>query len=171
MTRSAEDAAASLIRNSDVVFGCLDRESPRLFLTDLCSTFRITYFDLATDTGGEDEEWYGGQVVYCNGARCLSCLDLLDQRMIRLEQMTASELEHEHRLYGLSGASLGGTGPAVVSVNAVVASLAVTEFMAHATGIRQAAAHLVYRGDLSRVTLSKDLPRDGCPYCARWSSR
>lgn len=78
--------------------------------------------------------------------------------MIRLEQMTASELEHEHRRYGLSGASLG---PAVVSVNAVVASLAVTQFMAYATGIRQAAAHLVYRGDLSRVTLSKDLPVTG----------
>ena len=62
-----------------------------------------TYFDLATDTGGEDEDWYGGRIVYCDGTRCLSCLDLLDQRLIRLEQMTETELETERRLYGLKG--------------------------------------------------------------------
>jgi molybdopterin/thiamine biosynthesis adenylyltransferase len=70
VTRSSDDAAAALMQKANVVFGCLDRESPRLFLTDLCSAFKITYFDLATDTGGEDEDWYGGRVVYCDGARC-----------------------------------------------------------------------------------------------------
>lgn len=170
VSRSAEDAAAALIEESDVVFGCLDRESPRLFLTDLCSGSRTIYFDLATDTGGDDEQWFGGRVVYCDGARCLLCLDLLDQRLIRLEQMTGAELEIERRLYGLSGDVLGATGPAVVSVNGVVASMAVTEFMAHATGFRLPAPQLVYRGDLPRVTVSKDLPREGCPYCSRWSA-
>jgi molybdopterin/thiamine biosynthesis adenylyltransferase len=169
VTWSSDDAAAALIQKADVVFGCLDRESPRLFLTDLCSASKITYFDLATDTGGEDEDWYGGRVVYCDGTRCLSCLDLLDQRQIRLEQMTDAELESERRLYGLKGDLLGGTGPAVVSVNGVVASLAITEFMAHATGIRPPAPQLVYRADIPRVTLSKDVPRSGCPYCSRWA--
>ena len=135
VTCSSEDAVAASIRKANVVFGCLDRESPRLFLTDLCSDFMITYFDLATDTGGEEEDWYGGRIVYCDGTRCLSCLDLLDQRLIRLEQMTETELENERRLYGLKGDLLGGTGPAVVSVNGVVASMAVTEFMAHVTDI------------------------------------
>jgi len=169
VTRSPADAAAVSIQKVNVVFGCLDRESPRLFLTDLCSSFKITYFDLATDTGGEDEDWYGGRVIYCDGTRCLSCLGLLDQRLIRLEQMTDTELETERRLYGLKGDLLGGTGPAVVSVNGVVASMAVTEFMAHATGIRPPAPQLVYRADIPRITLSKDIPRPGCPYCARWT--
>lgn len=169
VSRSSDDAAATLIRKASVVFGCLDLESPRLFLTDLCSAFKITYFDLATDTGGEDEDWYGGRVVYCDGTRCLSCLDLLDQRQIRIEQMTDAELENERRLYGLKGNLLGGTGPAVVSVNGVVASMAVTECMAHATGIRPPAPQLIYRADIPRVTLSKDTPRSGCPYCSRWA--
>jgi molybdopterin/thiamine biosynthesis adenylyltransferase len=169
VTRSSDDSAAESIRKADVVFGCLDREAPRLFLTDLCSGFMITYFDLATDTGGEDQDWYGGRIVYCDGTRCLSCLDLLDQRLIRLEQMTEDELETERRLYGLKGDILGGTGPAVVSVNGVVASMAVTEFMAHVTGIRPPAPQLIYRADIPRVTLSKDTPRPGCPYCARWA--
>ena len=169
VTRSQEDTAASSIRKADVVFGCLDRESPRLFLTDLCSAFKITYFDLATDTGGEAEDWYGGRVLYCDGKRCLSCLDLLDQRLIRLEQMNDIELETERRLYGLDGDLLGSTGPAVVSVNGVIASMAVTEFMAHATSIRPPAPQLIYRADIPRVTISKDVPRSGCPYCARWA--
>jgi molybdopterin/thiamine biosynthesis adenylyltransferase len=170
VTRSSHDAAAELVRQADVVFGCLDLESPRLFLTGLCSDYRVTYFDLATDTGGEDEDWYGGRIVYCDGSRCLSCLDLLDQRLIRLEQMTQAELENERRIYGLSGGLPGGTGPAVVSVNGVVASMAVTEFMAHVTGIRPAAPQLVYRGDIPRVTISKDTGRPGCPYCSKWAA-
>jgi molybdopterin/thiamine biosynthesis adenylyltransferase len=168
VTRSHDDGAAASIRRADVVFGCLDREAPRLFLTDLCSSLMTTYFDLATDTGGEDEDWYGGRIVYCDGTQCLSCLDLLDQRLIRLEQMTEAELEVERRLYGLKGDLLGGTGPAVVSVNGVVASMAVTEFMAHVTGIRPPVPQLIYRADIPRVTLSKDTPRPGCPYCSRW---
>jgi hypothetical protein len=168
LTRNASDSAGTMVRTADVVFGALDRELPRLILTDLCSSAHITYFDLATDTGGEDDDWYGGRVVYSHGTGCLSCLGLLDQRLIRLEQMTEAELETERRLYGLSGELLPGSGPAVVSVNGVVASIAVTEFMAHVTGLRRAATQLVYRGDLPRVTLSKDAPHDGCPYCSRW---
>lgn len=171
VARSSDDDAAASIRKADVVFGCLDREAPRLFLTDLCSGFMTTYFDLATDTGGEDEDWYGGRIVYCDGTQCLSCLDLLDQRLIRLEQMTEAELEIERRIYGLKGDLLGATGPAVVSVNGVVASMAVTEFMAHVTGIRPPAPQLVYRADIPRITLSKDTPRPGCPYCARWGDK
>jgi molybdopterin/thiamine biosynthesis adenylyltransferase len=170
VTRSPDDAAAELIRKAGVVFGCLDRESPRLFLTGLCSEFKVTYFDLATDTGGEDEDWYGGRIVYCDGSRCLSCLDLLDQRLIRLEQMTQAELDNERRIYGLSGDLLGGTGPAIVSVNGAVASMAVTEFMAHVTGIRPAVPQLVYRGDIPRVTMSRDTGRPGCPYCSKWAA-
>jgi hypothetical protein len=84
--------------------------------------------------------------------------------------MTDAELETERRLYGLKGDLLGGTGPAVVSVNGVVASMAVTEFMAHATGIRRPAPQLVFRADIPRVTLSKDTPHSGCPYCSRWAA-
>jgi hypothetical protein len=168
ITRSQEDEAARLVRNGDVVFGCLDAESPRLFLTDLCSSENVPYFDLATDTGGERGDWYGGRVVCCVGNGCLSCLDLIDQRLVRLEQMGEAELAAERRLYGLSGDILGQTGPSVVSVNGVIASMSVTEFMAYVTGTREPATQLTYRGDIPRVTSSADRGREGCPYCSRW---
>lgn len=159
---------AELIGSSDVVVGCLDAELPRLLLTDACSAVGTDYIDVATDTGGEADDWFGGRIVVCAGRGCLSCLDLLDQRLIRLEQMTDDEARAERQIYGLNHPNLGATGPAVVSVNGVVASMAVTELMVHVTGIRSPALQLTYRGDIPRVTLSRDSGRDGCPYCASW---
>lgn len=165
--RPLAERAAELIRASDVVVGCLDAELPRLLLTDACSSAGITYIDAATDTGGEADDWFGGRIVVCTGVGCLSCLGLLDQRQIRLEQMTQDEARAERQIYGFNP-NIGATGPAVVSINGVVASMAVTELIVYVTGIRPPALQITYRGDIPRVTLSNDSGREGCPYCAAW---
>jgi molybdopterin-synthase adenylyltransferase len=155
-----------LLSDADVVFGCLDRDIHRLELTDLCSRYAKPYFDVASDTGGERSGlWYGGRVVFCNGNRCLVCLQLLDQVAIAHDRMSPEQRDAERRLYGVDSRELGSFGPAVVSVNGVVASLAVTEFMALVTGLRQPAGQLIYRGDLSIVTKSFDEPERDCYYC------
>jgi molybdopterin-synthase adenylyltransferase len=53
----------------------------------------------------------------------------------------------------------------VVSVNGVVASLAVTEFIAFVTGMREPAAQLVYRGEVPVVRRVLDEPEPGCYFC------
>jgi hypothetical protein len=53
---------------------------------------------------------------------------------------------------------LGETGPMVVSVNGVVASLAVTEFMVFVTGVREPVAHLIYKGHVATVGRNNDPP-------------
>lgn len=160
------DGVAELVARADIIFGCLDRDLPRLQLTELCSRHAKPYFDLASDTGGKDgDAWYGGRVVFCDGTRCLSCLDLLDQEQIARDSMSPEQRAADARIYGIDRDTLEGTGPAVVSINGVVASLAVTEFMALVTGIRRPAAHLIYRGDLTMLTKSLDQPREDCWYC------
>lgn len=157
-----------LVAHADVVLGCLDRDLPRLQLTELCARHAKPYFDLASDTGGEGgDAWYGGRVVFCDGTRCLSCLDLLDQNQIARDNMSPEQRAADARIYGIDRDALENTGTAVVSVNGVVASLAVTEFMALVTGIREPVAHLIYRGDLTQFTKSVDQPREGCWYCTR----
>jgi hypothetical protein len=60
----------------------------------------------------------------------------------------------------------------VVSVNGVVASLAVTEFLAFVTGLRPVIPFLSYRGDLGRINKSNDLPQPDCYYCqGLWGSK
>lgn len=162
-----DDRVAAAIARADVVFGCLDRDLPRLQLTEICARHAKPYLDLASDTGGEGASaWYGGRVVVCDGTRCLSCLDLLDQEQMARDSMTPEQRAADDEIYGVDRAALDRTGPAVVSINGVVASLAVTEFMVVVTGIRDPVAHLRYRGDLAQLTKSLDPPRAGCWYCS-----
>ncbi len=159
---------SELVAHADVVLGCLDRDLPRLQLTELCARHARPYFDLASDTGGEGgDAWYGGRAVFCDGMRCLSCLDLLDQNQIARDNMSPEQRAADARIYGIDRDALENTGPAVVSINGVVASLVVTEVMALMTGIREPVAHLIYRGDLTQLTKSVDQPREGCWYCTQ----
>lgn len=167
---SLEDREAQVaLRDCDAILGCLDHDAARLRLTEACSRSALPYIDLATDTGEDDgRPWYGGHMLFAEGGkRCPSCMGLLDQRAIAREGMTSEQRDEDDRLYGVDRSALGGTGPAVVSVNGVVASLGVTEFMAWATGLREPWPLLVYRADLGRVTLRTDAPAPDCYYCTR----
>jgi molybdopterin-synthase adenylyltransferase len=151
----------------DCVFGCIDNDEARLELTEISSAHQIPYFDLASDTGGEGEPiWIGGRVfVSIHGERCLSCAGELDQRALALSAMTGELRDADARIYGVPRTELGQTGPMVVSINGVVASLAVTEFTVWVAGIRPPKGHLVYRGDLGTVTSRIENRTTTCYYC------
>ena len=53
----------------------------------------------------------------------------------------------------------------VVSISGIVASLAITEFIAFITGLRPVERHLTYYGHLSQIRRSGDRPADDCYYC------
>jgi hypothetical protein len=170
-TKIETPEAEAAIAAAGVVFGCLDRDLPRLKLTELCARYAKPLFDLASDTGGEgDEFWYGGRVVFANGSGCLACYDLLDQREIARDAMSPEQREAHDRIYGVDRGELGETGPMVVSVNGVVASLAVTEFMVFVTQMRPPAPQLIYRGETAVVRRVVDEPEPGCYFCTGiWS--
>jgi hypothetical protein len=79
--------------------------------------------------------------------------------------MTPEQRAGDDQLYGVRGSGLAETGPSVISVNGVVASLSLTEFMAWATGLRPPLRHLVYRGDMGYVRINSDEPAKDCYYC------
>jgi hypothetical protein len=96
-------------------------------------------------------------VIFCDGSRCLVCLPgILDQAETARDRMSPEQRDADRRIYGVDQDALAATGPAVVSVNGVVASLGVTEFMVYVSGLRQPAAQLTYRGDFGTVTLPSD---------------
>src|SRR6266849_9991103 len=68
-------------------------------------------------------------------------------------------------IYGVEKDDLGRVGPSVVSINGVVASLAVTEFVVDVTGIREPKRLITYRGNMGRVMISDDMPKPDCFYC------
>jgi hypothetical protein len=109
---------------------------------------------------------YGGRIHFgTNGGSCLICLQELDQSEAGRELESEAFRRNRDSLYGVGKEALGQAGPSVVSINGVVASLAVTEFMVHVTGIRAARRLLKYYAHTGKVTANDDAPMDDCYYC------
>jgi hypothetical protein len=159
------DAAYDAVKAADVVIGCFDKEAPRLILTELCAAYGRNYIDVASDViPGSPPEWGGRVCTSWNGAGCLVCLDELDVDEAGRQLAGPEAREQRRAIYGVETTLLGGGGPSVVSVNGVVASLAVTEFMAGVTGLRDPIPLLTYRGWAGIVSKRAD-PLPDCYYC------
>ncbi len=158
--------AFEAIKKAEYVFGCVDNDGPRLVLTELCAAYQRPCFDLATEIPSDSPMGFGGRVCFSHdGDGCLYCLGLLSPEEMRLYFMSPEQRHDVHTLYGVPQANLGITGPSVVMLNGVVASLAATEFMLHATGLRMAQRLLFYRGQRGIATVSADQPSPDCFYC------
>ena len=161
---SQADAA---IRAADVVIGCLDDDVARLALTAVTSESQLPYFDLASEVE-DGARHYGGRVLFAlTPLRCAYCLGELDPEELALAGLTREQRTARDRSYGVSASALRGRGAAVVSLNGVVASLAVTELMVYLTGLRPPAILLRYRGDTGTVTRAATEPTGPCPFCGR----
>jgi len=154
------------VMRSDYVFGCVDSEGARLILTELCAAYRLRYFDIASDIHAGAIPTYGGRVCAAlRGEACLVCLGQLDMDEAQRELGGPDAGKLRQAIYGVDKDELGRAGPSVVSINGVVASLAVTEFMVGVTGIREPHKLITYRGEMGRVLLSQDVPTADCFYC------
>jgi molybdopterin/thiamine biosynthesis adenylyltransferase len=159
----SEEAFAA-VRAAGYVFGCLDDDGPRLVLNELCTAYTKPLFDLASDV--PEPGVYGGRVcVAWDGTACPYCLGEIDLKAAQRYLASDAERENEDAIYGIKRSLLGATGPSVVSINGVVASLAVTEFMAAVTGMRKPAMLITYKGHESIVTKRRDAPSPDCYYC------
>lgn len=167
-----DDITAAIGRCHAVVAG-VDKETPRLALTEICSRLGVPYLDLASDVDDTlTPIVYGGRIVVAGPTPgCLSCLGLLDQDELAWEAMSSTQQQVHQKIYGIERDALDGTGPSVVTINGVVASLAATELMCMITGLRRPAKHLEYRGNRGLVFQTVTAPSRPCPYCSQWASR
>jgi molybdopterin/thiamine biosynthesis adenylyltransferase len=169
-----DETITSAIQTAAVVIGAFDAELPRLRAIETCSLIGVPYIDLATEviSVGDTEVIFGGRIVIASdGQGCSNCLGLIDQRELAREQMPPALQRTHDQQYGISRRDLDGSGPSVISMNGVVASLAVTEVMCLLTGLRPPHRQLTYRGDLGVVHRNGALGRTECPSCTRWRKR
>ena len=162
--------AFAAVSRAAVVFGCLDGDGPRLVTLELCCSLRKPYIDVATDVPAPGA--FGGRMIFTGiGKGCLFCREELDQKEIWRFFATPDQRAVDDKIYGIDRSSLGETGPSVVFLNGVVASLAVTEFATFITGLRLPVPHLNYRGEMGIVTTTR-VPATGCYYCDEtWNGR
>ena len=129
--------ALQSLTSCDVVFGCIDKDGPRLILNELAISCRIPYIDSAfeIDTKGGRITQAGGRVVLVvpNGL-CLLCCGEIDKKEARNDLASPSEREFAVRRGYIAGADV--PAPSVISLDGVIASIASTEFLALFTGFR-----------------------------------
>jgi molybdopterin/thiamine biosynthesis adenylyltransferase len=154
------------VKSADYVIGCVDLEGVRLVLTELCAAYDKPYIDVSSGVEPGEPPRYGGRVCCAiGGSGCLVCTGELDIAEAARDLESSAQRKDREAIYGVRTELLGVRGPSVVSINAVVASLAVTEFMKLCTGLDQPARVIKYDGRLSRVSVSRDAPTADCFYC------
>lgn len=163
----ASDEGFEALKTADVVMGAVDNDASRLILNEFCQAYSIPYIDAASDVyvEGSNVEFGGRVVASQDGGGCLHCLDLLDQEAIDVVLADEEARRTREEIYGVPRDALDAAGPSVVSVNGVIASLAVTEFVALVTQIRPPERHLSYRGSLGRVFAGEGPRVERCYYC------
>lgn len=151
------------LKGCDFIFGCVDKDGARLLLTEFSKAYEKPYLDIATEI---TENNWGGRIVFTDSELgCLVCREQLSKEEIQHDLSTPEERSINDRIYGVSIDKLKGTGPSVVSLNGLIASLAVTEFLVQITDLRPARRYLEYRDNMGLILSSKDeLPTD-CYYC------
>lgn len=137
------DAIQALV-DSDVIFGCVDNDGPRLVLNELALAYMIPYVDCATGIKVDAKQIEsGGRIVVVHSeSPCLICCNEIDTE----EASNYLAPPAEMRLMRMKGYVTGDDlpSPAVVSLNGVISSAAVSEFLFMMTGLNPAHDYLFY---------------------------
>jgi molybdopterin/thiamine biosynthesis adenylyltransferase len=166
---SAEAAA----RQGDVILGCVDDDGPRFLLNRAAVAASIPYLDAATGIIlRERGPIVGGRIATTvPGGPCLVCTDELDVSEVRAYFQSDRE-RRDQVTRGYIDGSLEPS-PTVVSLNGVIANVAVTELALFLAGVRPPTPRIDLEvvGDQQfpgpRLMPRRGVARNpGCPECA-----
>jgi molybdopterin/thiamine biosynthesis adenylyltransferase len=160
-----ESRAIQALKDVDAIFGCTDGDSSRLILNELATSCGVPYIDTATgieSIGGKVHEAGGRVVIVVPGFPCLLCSQEIDFKEAHDELTSPAELEfRKARGY----ASEKVDAPSVISLNSTISSLAVTEFLAMATGIKETVPCLYYYALRTSLKIRRSLKNPNCLSC------
>lgn len=159
-------AAYAAVKEADYFVGCFDDDGPRFLLAQLAAAYEKPYLDLSSELGA-DQTSFGGKLVFSRpGLGCLICRGLIDDREVREWIETPEERKTRERIYGQQ-VRADGSGPSVVALNGVIASLGIMELMLEIAGVRPAHEYRRYAGVHGIVVSPTDnLPApDTCRIC------
>jgi len=161
----SEEAIDSLCQIPEIIFACVDNDSGRLILTELAAAYDKTLIDSGTEIiNNKGYQEFGGRVIVARpGDFCLLCADQIDLGVAQQEL----ESDQEKIYRQTSGYGLGKKmpGPSVISLNSIIAGLAVTEFLMLVTGLRAPNRRVTYKGMRGVFRESIDKKRNGCVVC------
>jgi molybdopterin-synthase adenylyltransferase len=150
--------ADQLIKDSHVIFGCVDGYRQRMYLESAARRFGLPYIDIGMDVTRLADGQYavaGQMILTLPGCPCMRCLGFLTQE----------RLEREENDYGDAGIN-----PQVVWTNGTLASLAVGTFVRLLTpwfDYKREFEWLELEGNSQLVSHSRQpnyMPKDRCKH-------
>jgi hypothetical protein len=174
----ASRPAVELLAGCDFVFGCMDSHDGRRTLNRIATYYLLPYVDVGVSLEADGR---GGINQVCAAAHYLKPggSSLLSRRAINVRRADAEamarkspELYKQLRAEGYI-ANAHEPRPAVVSVNALAASLGVNEFLARMHPYRDDPnqRYCAMQLSLSQMHLYTDEETDACPSLARCAGR
>jgi molybdopterin-synthase adenylyltransferase len=158
------DSTARRVIEADFLFNCTDTHASRHVLNQAAHQYGVPLIDLGVSiTVGEDATTrFAGHVkMLAPGLPCLWCVRHLDARQIREELMTAEHRAADPYFQGAEGVRQ----PAVISLNGVVSSVAVTMFLSAVAGVPAPARYVIYDGNRSRMNAVEAVADPDCNFC------
>ncbi|MEQ7874263.1 ThiF family adenylyltransferase [Sphingomonas sp. ASV193] len=145
VVRDVVDAdVAALLRGLDFIFLCTDSHASRAVVGQFAYQFLVPTIDMGvsvTVKEGEVTHISGRVQMLAPGLPCLACTSALDGEQIRREMLTPELRASDPYIIGVHEPQ-----PAVISINATMASLAITMFMGAVTGMPAHARFQLYDG-------------------------
>lgn len=157
-------ADALPLLDADLIFCCTDSHGSRAVVNQLAYQYVIPTIDLGIRIDAQDEivQRITGRVqMLAPGLSCLLCQNFLDPEQVRRDLLSDEDRTRDQYIVGAHVPQ-----PAVISLNATVASLAVTMMLAALTKLPLDSRHQVYLADQGVVRNVSAEPRPDCIVCS-----
>jgi molybdopterin/thiamine biosynthesis adenylyltransferase len=147
------------LRGVDLIVGCVDNDGARIVMTELAAAHLVPYLDIGVgmENDSDGAAVMGGRVgFFLPGGPCLRCADEIDEAEAA-EDLSPKALRELRVARGY--AADRRIEPALMPLNSSVASLAMIEFLAFATGVRAVEPFSRYdalRGRITRLRVERD---------------
>jgi molybdopterin/thiamine biosynthesis adenylyltransferase len=158
------DVARRLL-DADMIFGCTDSHGSRSVLQQVAYQYMIPCIDMGVIVAASEARIlhvYGRVQLLAPGLACLTCGGLLDPDEVRRDMMTEFERRADPYVPGSQDPA-----PAVMSLNATVASLATTMMLAVVAAFPSNARHLLYNAMASKLRSVSGESQESCYICSR----
>lgn len=164
----AEDVVRSRVARRlgdlDFIFGCTDSHGSRSVLQQVAYQYLVPCIDMGAIIvmrGADLSHVHGRVQLLAPGLPCLACSGLLDATEVRRDLMTPLERKSDPYIIGAREPA-----PAVMSLNATVASLAINMLLATVAGLPDTARHLHYSALGARLRRMGTTALANCYICS-----
>lgn len=157
-------SVARRLTSVDILFGCTDSHGSRAVIQQIAYQYLVPCIDMGSTiiaSNGKVTHIHGRIQMLTPGMPCLTCSQLLDANEVRRDMMTEFERKSDPYIVGAREPA-----PAVMSLNATVASLAVTMLLNTVTEMGGNVRHLLYNAMTSSLRPIAPTAQKNCFICS-----